>query len=278
MNLSGRIAVVTGAGSGIGRAVSVLLAKRGCQLALVDIDPESLDGTAALIEAEGADARCFVVDVSNREQMQALPGRVVEAFGAVHILVNNAGVSVGATFAEQTVEDLEWIIGINLWGVVYGCKFFLPVLREQDEAHIVNISSMFGFLGLPGHASYCVTKAGVKALSEALWSELADTSVNVTSVHPGGIATNIAKAARTVDDEVREHGRDLMARYGHSPAKAARKIVGAIQANRKRVLIGPEAYITDWLKRALPVTFHRILTMFHLRSPAAAREKARASR
>ena len=277
MNLNSRVAVVTGAGSGIGRAVSLLLARRGCRLALVDISEASLEETASLVRAAGGEAQCFIADVAERARMQQLVTEVVDAYGAVHVLVNNAGVSVGATFAEQSIDDLDWIIGINLWGVIHGCKFFLPVLAQQDEAHIVNISSMFGFLGLPGQASYCVTKAGVKALSEALWTELSDTGINVTSVHPGGIATNIISSARITDTEGKQQGVDMIARYGHSPEKAAAKIVTAIEKNRKRVLIGPEAYLTDWIKRALPVTTHRILTFFHLRSESTARARERTS-
>lgn len=277
MKLKERVAVVTGAGSGIGRAVARLLADRGCRLALVDINPESLAETADLVEKCGSDVHCFTADVADRARMTALVDEVVGVYGAVHVLVNNAGVSVGATFEEQTLEDFDWIVGINLWGVIHGCKLFLPVLTAQDEAHIVNVSSMFGFLGLPGQASYCVTKAGVKALSEALWTELSGTGVNVTSVHPGGIATNIIREGRIADEEGRQQGIDWVDRYGHTAEMAAEKIVAAIEKNRKRVLIGPESYFADWIKRMLPVSTHRILTFFHLRSASTERAKARVS-
>jgi hypothetical protein len=263
--------VVTGAASGIGRAVCEELARHGCRLALVDIDTKGLAETEALVTRAGAETASFVADVSDRTRMEQLPAEVHAAFGAIHILVNNAGVSVGATFSEQSLEDFEWILGINLRGVVYGCKFFIPYLEREDEAHIVNVSSMFAFLGLPGQSTYSITKAGVYALSEALWTELAHTRIGVTSVHPGGIRTNIIRSARITDAEGQAKGIELIDRYGHSAEKAARKIVQAIRSGRKRLLIGPEAYVLGWVKRLLPVTTHRVLTAIYLRSPATRR-------
>ena len=269
--LEGRVAIVTGAASGIGRAVAEELARQGCRLALVDIDERGLHETEALVTRAGAQAARFVADVSDRARMERLPAEIDTQLGEIHILVNNAGVSLGATFAEQTLDDFEWILGINLRGVVHGCKFFLPYLERAEEGHIVNVSSMFAFLGLPGQSSYSITKAGVQALSEALWTELAHTRIGVTSVHPGGIRTNIIRSARITDAEGRAKGIELIDRYGHSPEKAARKIVGAIRSGRKRLLIGPEAVLLGWVKRLLPVTTHRILTVLYLRSPSARR-------
>jgi NAD(P)-dependent dehydrogenase (short-subunit alcohol dehydrogenase family) len=274
--LRGKVAVVTGAASGIGRALCELLAEKGCLLALVDVNASGLEETARSLRERGGLAQTFLADVSDRERMRRLPDEVVEAFGAVHILVNNAGVSVGATFAEHSMEDLDWILGINLGGVLHGCKFFLPHLERQDEAHIVNLSSMFGFLGFAGQSSYCITKAGVRALSEALWTELADTPVRVTSVHPGGIRTNIIRTARIADEEGRLKGIEQLERWGHSPEKTARKIVRAIERNRPRVLIGAEASLLEWAKRAFPVGIHKLLTAIYLRSPSTERARRRA--
>jgi short-subunit dehydrogenase len=275
--LEGRVAVVTGAASGIGRALCEQLAAKGCALALVDINEAELHETLRRVREAGARAEIFVADVADRERMRRLPDEVVERLGDVQLVVNNAGVSVGATFAEQSLEDIDWIFGINLWGVVHGCKFFLPHLERQPEAHIVNISSMFGFLGLPGQASYCATKAGVKAFSEALWTELATTNVSLTCVHPGGINTNIIRDARIADAEGQQKGHEAVQRWGHSAESAARKIVRAIERNQKRVLIGPEAYLIDWLKRLLPVSTHRLLTAIYLRSASTGRALARDS-
>jgi short-subunit dehydrogenase len=275
--LRDKVAVVTGAASGIGRALSERLAEKGCALALVDVDAAGLEGTARKIRDRGGRSQIFLADVSDRERMRRLPEEVLEAFGAVHILVNNAGVNVGATFAEHSMEDLDWILGINLGGVLHGCKFFLPHLERQDAAHIVNVSSMFGFLGFAGQSSYCISKAGVRALSEALWTELADSPVRVTSVHPGGIQTNMIRAARIFDEEGRRQGIQALERWGHSPQKAARKIVRAIERNRSRVLIGPEAMLLEWAKRLFPVGIHKLLTAIYLRSSAAERARRRVS-
>ena len=152
--LSGRTAVVTGAGGGIGRATSVALAARGCQVALVDVDADGLAVTAELAERSGVRTSRHRVDVTNQEQMAALPAAVVDAHGGCHILVNNAGVTSAGMFEHESLDDLRWIVDINVWGVVNGCRSFLPVLRQAEEAHIVNLSSMVGLLGLPHNAAY----------------------------------------------------------------------------------------------------------------------------
>lgn len=256
--LSGRVAVVTGSASGVGRATAELLAQRGCALALVDIDAEGLAVVARELEERGTRVSLHVADVSDAERMESLPAEVVAEHGAVHVLVNNAGVSVTATFEDQTLEDLQWIVGINFWGVVHGCKFFLPELRKVDEAHIVNISSMFGFIGVPSQSSYCATKFAVKGLSESLWFELQDTNVGVTSIHPGGISTNIANTMRSYDDEMRRSTVEGIAR-SRPPEAVAKAIVAAIEKNRLRAIVGWEAFAADWLKRLLPVRTHKII-------------------
>jgi hypothetical protein len=192
--------------------------------------------------------------------MQALPDEVAAAHGQVHILVNNAGVSVGSFFADHSIEDAEWVIGVNLWGVLYGCKFFLPHLQQADWAQIVNLSSLFGFYGMPGQACYSMTKAGVKALSEALWTELANTNVSVTSVHPGLISTALISSSRIEDPEERAKAIELSDKYGTDPDKAGRLIVRGIERNQRRVLIGGDSRASDWLKRAFPVGFHNLMT------------------
>ena len=161
----GRVAVITGAGSGIGRALSLELAGRGTNIALVDVDEGRLSLVQAEVEALGSKASVHIVDVSCRAQMEALPEQVIAQHGAVHLLVNNAGVSVNLSFLEQTMDDLDWITGINYWGVIYGCKFFLPYLLKADEAHIVNMSSMAGLTGMKGQSSYSPTKFAVRGLS-----------------------------------------------------------------------------------------------------------------
>ncbi len=260
--LEGRVAVVTGAGSGIGRATAVLLAERGCALALVDQNAGTLAETAEQVRALGRAVSLHTADVANRARMEALVGEELAAHGHVHVLVNNAGVSVIGTLAEQSLDDFAWLMGINFWGVVYGCKLFLPHLLAEDEAQIVNISSMFGFIGIPSQISYNASKYAVRGFSEALSSELSGTQVGVTCVHPGGIRTNVVRASRlSSPSDVDEQARTIAAfeRFAHSPEKAARKIVRAFERKRARVRIGPEAYLTDWAKRLFPVTTQRIV-------------------
>jgi NAD(P)-dependent dehydrogenase (short-subunit alcohol dehydrogenase family) len=253
--LTDRTAVVTGAGSGIGRATAILLAQRGCRLAIADINAEGLAETARLVRETGRPVTTHVVDVSNKARMQELATEVVEAHGAVHLLINNAGVAVVSTFKEHTLEDFEWLMGINFWGVVYGCKFFLPHLSLADEAHIVNISSVFGLLGIPQQTSYCASKFAVRGFSESLRIELASSNVGVTSVHPGGIATNIVADARLTGEaeDPKAHARMVKSfKKMMPPSEAAAAIVRGIERNKPRVLITRETYIADAAKRLAP--------------------------
>ena len=253
--LTDRTAVVTGAGSGIGRATAILLAQRGCRLAIADINAEGLAETARLVRETGRPVTTHVVDVSNKARMQELATEVVDAHGAVHILINNAGVAVVSTFKEHTLEDFEWLMGINFWGVVYGCKFFLPHLSLADEAHIVNISSVFGLLGIPQQTSYCASKFAVRGFSESLRIELASSHVGVTSVHPGGIATNIVADARLTGEaeDPKAHARMVKSfKKMMPPSEAAAAIVRGIERNKPRVLITRETYIADVAKRLAP--------------------------
>lgn len=253
--LTDRTAVVTGAGSGIGRATSILLAQRGCRLAIADINADGLAETARLVRELGRPVSTHVVDVSSKHRMQEFVTEVVDAHGGVHILVNNAGVAVVANFKEHSLEDFEWLMGINFWGVVYGCKFFLPHLSAADEGHIVNISSMFGLLGIPQQTSYCASKFAVRGFSEALRIELSSGSVGVTSVHPGGIATNIVADARVSShaQSPKEHARMVKTfKKMMPPAQAAELIVQGIERNKPRVLITRESHIADIAKRLAP--------------------------
>lgn len=248
---------MTGAASGIGRATAELLASEGCELALIDLDEARLQDVAAGVSENGIKATCHVADVSDAERMQTLAGEVVEAHGGVHILVNNAGVSVLKNFEDHSLEDFQWLVGVNFWGVVHGCKFFLPELRKADEAHIVNVSSMFGFAGIPGQSSYCATKFAVRGFTESLWAELLDTSVGVTSIHPGGVSTGITRTVRVKNEEAREQLQQSIQKYGHPPEDVARAILKGIRGKKLRMRVGAEAYVVDWIKRLFPVGFHR---------------------
>lgn len=257
--LNDRVAVITGAGSGIGRATAHRLAAEGCHLALTDVHAARLDEVKAELANSQRSVTTYVLDAADRHAMQAFPEQVVADHGAAHILINNAGVTIEGLLEEQSLEDLDWIMGINLWGVIYGCKFFTPILKAQEEGHIVNLSSMFGLIGLPGQSAYCATKAAVRSLSESLGAELASTNVGVTSVHPGGIRTNIARDARFSNDENRQQVSDFFSNLKTGPDHAANKIVNAIKRGKPRVRICKETYLTDWMKRLWPVTTSRLV-------------------
>jgi short-subunit dehydrogenase len=257
--LNGRVAVVTGAGSGIGRAVSLELASRGVDIALVDIDEARLLEVKAAVEATGRYASLHLVDVSNQQQMAALPEQVMAEHDAVHILFNNAGVAVNLSFEQQNVADMEWITGINYWGVMYGCKYFLPYLQKNDEAHIVNMSSSAGLTGMKGQSSYAATKFAVRGFSESLYVELANSSVGITCVHPGAVATNILEAARM--DPTHKEKMLKMFHLAMPPEKAARLIVKAIEKNRFKLVFCVDSRILDYMKRFLPVGTLKLMRM-----------------
>ncbi len=258
-----RVAVVTGAAGGLGRAISVCLAKKGCDLALADINQEELNNTAELVRSNGRKASIHLIDVSDKKQMAMFPEAVIKEHGHVHILVNNAGVTYFGTIEEQPVEDLEWIVGINLWGVVFGCKYFLPFLQKEDESHIVNLSSMTGFLGLPIQGAYSATKSAIRAFSESLWAELSPTSVGVTVVQPGGIRTGLLKTSRGSEDAPdKKRLIKIIDRFAISPERAAKKIVRAIEKKKMRLLLCPESYILEWAKRLFPVKIHSVFAWY----------------
>ena len=261
-----RVAVVTGAGSGIGRAICLELARKGVNIAAVDINESHLTDLRQEIELLDCSCSTHVVDVASREAMEALPEEVIAKHGAVHILVNNAGVSVNLSFLEQGVDDLQWITGINYWGVVYGCKFFLPHLLEQDEAHIVNISSSAGFTGMKWQSSYGATKFAVTGLSESLFVELAGTNVGISCVHPGAVATSILDSARMATDRREKMLKTF--KYATPPDAAARKICRAIEKKRFKVVLCVDSHVLYALKRMAPVGLLKLMRLANARSSA----------
>lgn len=250
--LEGRVAVVTGGGSGIGRATSERLAAAGCDVAVVDIDPVGAEETAGRVRQSGRHASVHVADVASKERMSALPGEVIAAHGRVDVLVNNAGVTVAQLFRDHSLEEFEWVVGVNLWGVVHGCKFFLPHLLKRDEAHIVNISSMAGLLGLPMQSSYCATKFAVRGFSESLAAELRGSSVGVTAVFPGAIRTKVLISSPHAEGSTVEQLAGLLERHARPPEAVANRIVSAIRKKQPRVIVGAEAHLTGWLSRTSP--------------------------
>jgi short-subunit dehydrogenase len=260
--LEGRIAAITGGGSGIGRALAEQLARLGCHLALIDIDQGRLDEVAGACTRNGLSITTHVADVRDRDRMKALADEVAEAQGGVQILVNNAGVTAWASFEEMSFEDLDWVLGVNLQGVINGCKFFLPYLRKEAEAHIVNVSSLLGIVSVRHQAAYCMSKSAVRALSEVLDAELEGSPINVSVVHPGGVATNFVTDSRGTDLEAKNRFAILVAEHSIKPDKVAAAIITAIKKNKMRARVGPDAFVGDWMKRAFPSRGQRMLARF----------------
>jgi NAD(P)-dependent dehydrogenase (short-subunit alcohol dehydrogenase family) len=266
-NFEGRVAVVTGAASGIGYATCLRLAGRGCSIAAADIDTSGLDRLEKTLRERGTTVSTHRVDVASSSQMESFAGEVEDFHGTAHILVNNAGVVIAGPFVDQRLEDLEWLVGINYWGVVYGCHYFLPLLERsaaagepgRSNAHIVNLSSMFGFLGLPDQSGYCATKAAVRALSESLWTELRHKGIGVTSIHPGCIDTSIVQSGRMEDDASRSDVQGVFDRWGAPPDAVAKAILRGIDNNKLRVRVRPESVVSEWVKRLAPVGVHRLI-------------------
>lgn len=258
---SGKTVVVTGAGSGIGRSLALQLAAKGAALALSDINAEAVAETMAALPV-GTRARSYQVDVSDRAAVFAHAAQVRDDFGAVHFVINNAGATLVGTFAHLTIEEIEWQLGINLWGVIYGTKAFLPPMLEQREGCIVNISSSFGLVGFPMQSAYNIAKFGVRGLTECLWSELEGTGVRAVCVHPGGIRTNIDKAGRRAAAAGKEEARfDALAAKMllTPPDECAADIIAGIERGDRRILTGHKSRTLFWLSRILPDTYPAVL-------------------
>jgi NAD(P)-dependent dehydrogenase (short-subunit alcohol dehydrogenase family) len=258
---SGRVAVVTGAGSGIGRALAQLLAANGARVALSDVSAAGLAETLKSLPA-GADARSYLLDVSNRQAVFAHAEDVKRDFGTAQIVINNAGATVIGTFEHLSIEEIEWQLGINLWGVIYGTKAFLPMMLAQREGCIVNISSVFGLLGFPMQSAYNISKFGVRGLTECLWSELDGTGVRAMCVHPGGIRTNIEKAGRrcaAAGDEEADFDGMAEKMLTTPPERVASDILRGVERGKRRVLTGSQSSRMSWLSRFLPNTYPTLI-------------------
>lgn len=263
MNLKDRVAVITGAGSGIGRATALSMARRGCHLALADISEVGLMETAAQAEKLGVCVTRHRLDVASREQVRALPEDVRAAHERVDLLVNNAGVALGGTFLQVCETDFDWLMEINFHGPVRMIRAFLPLLQESDDARIVNLSSLYGLVSPAGQTAYSASKFALRGFSNALRHELEGTHVGVTVVHPGGVATAIARSARApagvAEEEVNRH-RAISEKLLRMPAdKAGEIIVRGIEKRQARILVGTDAKIVSLLERITPVHYWKLL-------------------
>lgn len=263
MQLKNSVAVVTGAGSGIGRALAQTLARKGCHLALVDINAEQLQLTAQLLAGYEVRVSAHVLDVADRAGVAALPDAVLAAHGQVDLLFNNAGVALSGTFAQTSEADFDWLMEINFHGLVRMTRAFLPLLLQRPQARIVNISSLFGLISPPGQTAYSASKFAVRGFSNALRWELEKSPVGVTVAHPGGIATAIARnarvAAKVSTDEAAQQQALAAKMLRMPPERAAQTIVRAVERDKARVLVGLDAAILALLERLMPVHYWRLL-------------------
>jgi hypothetical protein len=262
-----KVAAVTGAGSGIGQQLAILLAEQGCHLSLSDINAKGLADTVALAKSKGVTVTSQTLDVANREAVEAWAAQTVKDHGKVNLIFNNAGVALGSSVEGMKYEDFEWLMNINFWGVVYGTKAFLPLLKQAGEGHIINISSLFGLTAQPSQSAYNASKFAVRGFTESLRQELdlQQCGVSATCVHPGGIRTNIARAAR-MSDSIKSLGMDPAKSSKQfdkllrtPPAEAAQEILDAVLHDRRRLLIGNDAKIIDLVQRVLPTSYQRVI-------------------
>ncbi len=267
-NLTEKVAVVTGAGSGIGKATAIQLAKEGCLLAISDIDTDSLERTRQQIAALNTKVIATTLDTANKQDVFSYADEVFNEFGQVNIVINNAGVYLSASIEHTSIENFEWLMNINFWGMVYGTQAFLPYLKKTGDGHIANVSSVFGFIAPASAGAYNSSKFAIRGFTETLRMELdiKDYGVSCSSIQPGGIITNIINRARLDHSTLKNSGItkegiekkfNKMART--TPEEAAITIIKGIKKNKMRILIGADAVILDWIVRLFPFTFRRVL-------------------
>ncbi len=263
-----KVAAITGAGSGIGRSLALSLARQNCHLALSDVNADGLAETAAAVSECGVRCSSRQLDVAEREAVYAWADEAAAEHGQVNLIFNNAGVALGSSIEGTSYEDFEWLMNINFWGVVYGTKAFLPLLKASGEGHVVNISSVFGLIAVPSQGVYNASKFAVRGFTAALRQELemSGAPVSATCVHPGGIKTNIARTAR-FSSEMKElighDEREGKARFERlfmtSADKAAQVILAGVRRDARRVLIGPDARVIDWMSRVSPEGYQALV-------------------
>lgn len=257
-NFAGKTAVVTGAGSGIGRATAEALAEQGATVAVTDVDPQSAGETARIINDRGLEARAFTLDVSDPDKIAKAAQQIRESVGVPAVLINNAGIAVGGYFLDMSPEIWQRIIAINLMGVIHCTRAFIPAMAASGQpGHVVNISSMLGYTQARGVSAYCTTKFGVLGFSESLRAELVDHGIGVTAICPGMIRTNIINSGvlESPDEDIEEKRKTIDAMYekrNYPPEKVARAIIKAIRRNRAVVPVAPEAWAAYYARRWLP--------------------------
>ena len=265
---NGKKAVLTGAASGIGRELALQLSGEGCIVIAADYDKKGLDETVKMVKAAGGQAIAYKVDISDNKQVVRFAGDVKKKHGSIDIVINNAGVTLFGKFDELSIKDFEWIMNINLWGAVYMTKAFLPELKNKKDSYLVNVASIFGVIGAGNQSTYSATKFALRGFTEALQDELHAFPVNIVSVLPGGIKTNIAKNARVIKDGTVIKDTAKLARRMEKISKttaseAASVIIQGMKKKKNRVLIGSDARFLDRLQRLMPVRYNRIIAKLY---------------
>jgi len=282
-NFKDKTAVITGAGSGMGRYLAILLAKNGADVVVCDVNEDTLNKTLEMLKQYNVSVSSHVLDVAIKEDIEALPGKVIEQHGKVDLVFNNAGVATGGHFQDMDEKYWDWVMGVNFHGVVNSTRAFIPHMIDRPEAAIVNTSSIFGMVAVPGQSAYHATKFAVRGFTESLALEMADTNPNlqIHCVHPGHIGTNIAGTAR-MDDQVAkkviEDGKKSIFTWkpptsleemGHEfkqggmhPSKAAKIILSGVKKNKRRIFIGLDARLLDLSQRLFPKHYHKTWILF----------------
>ena len=268
-NFKNKVAAITGAGSGMGQQLAILLAKAGCHLSISDVNEKGLAETVELVKPYNVRVTSKKVNVAKVEEMRAWAADTVQNHGSVNMIFNNAGVALGSTVEGATYEELEWIMNINFWGVVYGTKEFLPYIKKTGDGHIINISSLFGLTAQPTQSAYNATKFAVRGFTESLRQELdlENCGVSALCVHPGGIRTNIANDAR-MNDSLKSLGMNpeksakAFNKLLRMPAEdASQQILDAVLKNKRRLLIGNDAKAIDLMQRILPTGYQKVTAL-----------------
>jgi len=271
-DFAGKTAVITGAGSGMGRYLAVLLAKAGANVAICDINQDTLNATATMVKQYNVGLSTHVVDMGDMDQIEALPEAVIAQHGSVDLLFNNAGVTVGSTFDGMSERDWDWVMNINLNGVVKSSRVFLPYLKDRPEAVLVNTSSIFGMIAVAGQSVYHATKFGVRGFTESLAKEFKGTNLQVHCVHPGHVGTNILANSRFNTDQPGRFGEDfnkdemaeMFRTKGMHPSRAASIILNGVRGNKRRIFVGLDAKLMDLAQRLTPMHYEWLLPLINL--------------
>ena len=274
-SFSGKVAVITGAGSGMGRYLAVLLAKAGANVAICEINPTTLAETEAMVKAYPVKVSSHVLDVADKAAIDGLPAQVIDEHGQVDLVFNNAGVTADSPFEDMSEQDWDWVININLHGVINGSRAFLPHLKQRPEAALINTSSIFGMITVPNQSVYHTAKFAVRGFTECLAKELKGSNVQIHSVHPGHIGTNIVTNARMNTKEemmgkligigsTQEEMADFFRNNGMHPSRASNIILKGVLKNKSRIFVGADAKLMDLSQRLTPMHYDKLFPLFTL--------------